>query len=80
MKRESKTKKRTANGDAAATSPLEGLIQKMEESLNDGDELRFTVAEYLRVREALRESEADAVKEIVVRWVEDEKIEPVSAT
>jgi hypothetical protein len=78
MRRESKTKKEV-NGDADATSPLAELIRRMEESLNDGDQLRFTVAEYLRVREALRESEADAVKEIVVRWVEDEKIEPVSA-
>lgn len=53
---------------------VEGLIEKVEAKL--GDDVKATVAEYIRLVQLQQELEQDEPRDIEVRWVDEETKDP----
>ena len=53
---------------------MEGIIGKVEAKL--GDDVKATVAEYIRLVQLKQELEQDDPRDIEVRWVDEETQDP----
>jgi hypothetical protein len=70
-KNDSDGKKAEGRGRGRQAQVVEELILKVEQRLG-GDDVKATVADYIRLVELQKELEEDQVRDIEVRWVDPE--------